>query len=546
MTATITRAEALNAYVTDLEQYVSAHGHLPAANRSTPATNRRRLESAMESPRTGKAMRDRLKALLEAPGYGSRRVSEELPKQKRKRSMATILTYLDRLESYANEHGYLPPTDSSAPLWTDRPRLSRYAGHPDLDESVKLRSQALLALPRRGRVREEASHQDFEAVPAAVSALAKPLSAAQSEVIDWIVRNRKLPKYRGGDVQERSLNSLLSTARRAVLSGSATLRTTEFVLLIPGLLTEAERSEANSHAAKKRLEIPKRPPRQTALGSLEDRWNKGFKELSAWVEANGALPRRRTFDADEYRVANWLNVQRMQLRDNNLRLEWKERLATIPGALEPREQIRNEAELATTVADFYAVHGRLPRADVPAPEGTVGVRLQKLRRRIASRSLSRNALQILSAIPGATELREQKPPLERLADLEDFVRTTGTFPARNSGGLSNWAYRALNGQGSKRAPEAIRLRAAVAELRHSVPYQVHTERPALAEYVGGLEQHVTAHGHLPSSSKGAVPRFRKDRLDSALASEATDEVLRERIRKVLAAPARPHGRRAAA
>lgn len=541
----MTRAEQLNQYVTQLEQYVSAHGHLPAANRSTPATNRPRLQQAVDSPHTGEEMKRRLRALLDAPRYGSLRNVVEDPKPGRKQGIAPMLRYLDRLETYLNENGHLPSGAGSASPRTDRARLRRYLDMPALDQSTKGRIEALLASPAPSRTTVQERPEAFDVLPAAAAQLTRAPSAAQQEVLAWIAARRRLPSSVGRDLQERNYYRLLGQIRRSVMGGTATLRSTEFALLIPGLLTSDEQDRACAHAQRKRSEAAERASRKTTVGSLEDRWDKGFEELTAWVETHGSLPRRRTFDADEYRVANWLNVQRMQLRDSNLRPVWKERLSAVPGALEPREQIRDEAELARTVAEFYAQHGRLPKADVPAPEGTVGVRLQKLRSRIINRSIGRDALTILSDIPGATEFRDRKPPLQRLADLEDFVRTTGTFPALNSGGLSNWAYRALRGEGSKRRPEALELRRAVQELRETVPYKVTRKKSGLAGYVTELEGYVSQHGHLPSSTRAADPRFRPERLQATLASPTTDDFLTARITSLLAAKPYKTGRKAA-
>lgn len=544
----MTRAEQLKQYVTDLEDYVAQHGHLPAASRSVPAMNKQRLQQALESPRTTEDIKQRIRTLLEARTYAGRTSPAADDWVARKPDMPRVLRYLDSLDAYLKVHGHLPASSSTQTPWTDKQRLNRYLKHPAIDDDVKRRVRHLLAQPGPARVTEAAAQEDFDALPAAVASLAKPLSAPQKEIVDWIIANRRTPRYRSSDEAEQSHYRSLATARRSALRGSATLRTLDFVLLIPGLLTAAELTQISSQAAMKRSQAAERESQRTRLGGLEERWNKGFGELFAWVADNGALPRRRTFDADEYRVANWLNVQRMQLRDNNLRLEWKERLATIPGALEPKAQLRGEAELAKTVADFYERHGRLPRADAPAPEGKVGRRLQKLRSRMSNRTIGRDALKVLSGIPGITEVQEQRPPLQRLADLAEFVQKTGAFPAKNSGGLSNWAYRALRGQGSKRAPEAQELRRAVRDLRNSIPYQAQRrgrrEYRPLDDYLDALELHISAHGHLPSITAGAELRFRPDRLRGRLAS-ASDDALRERILKVLAAPACPDGRRTA-
>lgn len=63
------------------------------------------------------------------------------------------------------------------------------------------------------------------------------------------------------------------------------------------------------------------------------RWREVFADFTAWVDRAGRLPNRRSTDTEEYRMANWLNVQRANQRAGRLRAPHAEQLSVVPGAL---------------------------------------------------------------------------------------------------------------------------------------------------------------------------------------------------------------------
>lgn len=447
----ISRAERLTAYVAELETYLADHGHLPPASRSTPRFNRQRLAHLAMSPRIDDGMRQRIEALLTARPWNKRRAVVAIPKKARSATDA-VLGYLDSLEKYVAEQGRLPSTHQGSEPQTRKERLHRWLENPKTDESIKDRIRALLGTPGHYHRAETLDDQSIATLKSAAAALPITLSAAQKAVLDRIISSRAVPSSGSHNRDERTPGLVVASGRRSVLQGSATLRTTEFINIIPGVFTPAEREIATSHLAAKRAAAAAAAALvagKVPLGPLEDRWNKGFADLSAWFATHGALPRRRTHDEEEHRVANWLNVQRVQFRNGNLSNENIDRLNTVTGALSPRRG-PSDLEMANGIAQFYGAHGHLPRWLVPAPECTLSGHLTKLRRKLTDGVLSPDAETVLRSVPDAAVcLPKKKKPYERLADLEAHVRRTGRFPSRGSEGLSNWSYRALRGEGSK-------------------------------------------------------------------------------------------------
>lgn len=90
-----------------------------------------------------------------------------------------------------------------------------------------------------------------------------------------------------------------------------------------------------------------------------DKWNSVFAEFTAWVDANGSLPRRRSTDPEEQRLANWLNVQRRNHRGQEIPPALEKVLASVPGALEPIA-FKSAAQWYANIAAFYDANGRMP------------------------------------------------------------------------------------------------------------------------------------------------------------------------------------------
>jgi hypothetical protein len=300
------------------------------------------------------------------------------------------------------------------------------------------------------------------------------LSRRQSEFKVWIDAHGRRPWRSSADPVESSFATLLHTLRSHGLKGRLKPAVVELLLSVPDGVTDAEataikaRLDAKLNARKARAEAS-----VAGVTRLDGRWNQCFADLQGWVETHGTLPRRRTENPEEYRLANWVNVQRVQFRYNNLADGWAERLRTVPGLLDPQPRSKSDLTFARRVADFHAAHGRLPRAAVPAPEGTAGINLARLRKLAAEGTLAPEPTAVLAAVPGALIVRPApKSPFQRLADLEEFVKATGTFPTKGADGLSNWAARAKRGEGSRSADPAVakEIQRRVKELHASVPH----------------------------------------------------------------------------
>lgn len=542
------------AYLADVEAYITRNGHLPPQNMAAPRTDKARLQRMLASDRVGDDVKVRIAAVLAAPSWQQRRkLADAVPAR-----IDKLGAYLSRIESYVATYGHLPSSAKSAVPRMKKSWLQGRLASEATDTATRERITALLGTSSYKtrsahsisiKSRQEVVDGQMAALADAAATLPE-LSSRQADALAWILHHRRLPSTGSADNDERILGTRLAASLRSALAGTARVSTARFVLAVPNLATGADRARiqelADASEAARQESLRTRAAAKTRLGPLEDRWNKGFAELTAWVEAHGELPRRRTHSADEYRVANWLNVQRVQFRDDNLAADLVERLRTVPGAMEPKPRLKGDFAFARSVADFHAAQGRLPRADVPAPEGTVGIRLGKLRTKIKAGVISPAALEVLTTLPGALEGRNlRRAPRQRLAELEAYVQATGKFPVEGAEGLSNWAYRALRGHGSRSSDpaESREIQERVKALRASVPYSRMNRAGRLPAYLAALEAHIRDHGHLPTATMGADLRMDRQRLNRALESPQTDEITRARIRAVLAAT--PYQRSAA-
>lgn len=564
MTSTL-RATQFAAYLAEMEAYIAENGHLPAQNRATPRTDKIRLQRKLDSKRTDSDTKARVRAVLSAPSWQQRRKAARLqaaPREQRRKEakVSRLDTYLAGVEAYVSAQGHLPSSSQAAVPRMKKQWLLAGLASPATDAATKERITALLgSRPYKIRsaaavsikARQEIADSQLAELAEAASAV-NGFASSQLEVMNWILQHRRLPSNGTSDPAERKLGMRLGTALRTSLAGTCKASTARFVLAVPNLAAGADRDRirhlAETLETRRAERIEAKEAAISRLGSLEDRWDKGFADLSAWVAAHGTLPRRRTFDAEEYRLSNWLNVQRVQLRADNLAEEYVSRLRTIPGALEPQPQLKGgDLVLARSVADFHAAEGRLPRSYVPAPEGTVGLRLQTLRGKVKDGTIDPAALEVLSAFPEAFRGRSlRKSPRQRLADLEAYVQETGEFPVKGVDGLSNWAYRALRGEGSRSIDRTERkeIQARVRELRATARY-VHVRKPdKLLAYVDALEGYIRRNGHLPSAYQDADLRMNRSRLKAALNSPSTDDITRSRITAILNST--PYAERAAA
>lgn len=296
----------------------------------------------------------------------------------------------------------------------------------------------------------------------------RPLSQRQEDFKAWVGKHGRRPLPGSRDPEEADFAVLFFSLRSYALRGRLKPATVDLILSVPGGFTTAEAETVRSLlAAKLDAKRLKAAAAVAGITPLEAKWNRGFAELEDWFRQHGTLPNRRSTDAAEYRAANWLNVQRMQARKDNLLPEYVAKLRAFPGALQTRPQTADRA-VADRVTAFHAEHHRLPAwHGATSAERSLNACLRRLRQKNDDGTLSGDVLATLTLIPGATDpVAGGRTPHQRLADLEDLIKTTGRFPTRGPNGT--WAYRALKGKASRNPMVAAEIQLAVERLRASV------------------------------------------------------------------------------
>lgn len=258
--------------------------------------------------------------------------------------------------AWAEDHDALPSTGGGA----KERKLARWAS----DQRTRARKGAL---PGSQYARLAAVIGD----PTTRPVLYEP----RQELAVWVTAHGRLPVLRK-DQDQRTENAYwhrLYRLQRALKGGTARLHQVELLLAVPGALEGPARAEAEALATKLRAADQARLAEIRTLqgqGTLEqERWEASFAALQQWVLRSGALPRRRTDDPAEYRVANWLNIQRTHARKGTLDAARDARLRTVAGALEPRNGRAPEDRLADLKA-FMDANGRPPAAISTDPAET--------------------------------------------------------------------------------------------------------------------------------------------------------------------------------
>lgn len=192
--------------------------------------------------------------------------------------------WLEEFKAYLELHGRMP----------------RLRTHPDATEQDKRLTSWLNRIqykdtdpgPERQQVREEVL---------AIKAGRDRWSGHFSSLQDFAARHGRLPG-RGDDTP---LAHWLADQRSAFRRGVLTPERVRHLGTVPGAL-------------------PEKP--LTGADLAEATWNGFFTELQDWAGRNGRMPRRRSTDADEYRLANWLNRQVVAYRAGKLPAAWGRRL----------------------------------------------------------------------------------------------------------------------------------------------------------------------------------------------------------------------------
>lgn len=183
---------------------------------------------------------------------------------------------------------------------------------------------------------------------------------------------------------------------------------------------------------------------------------------------HGRLPKRRAKDAAEYRLANWLNVQRANHRAGKLHPEYAATLGGLQGAFQTR-RTRTHRQWADEIAAFHAAHGRAPAANASDPaERSLGHYLaERLRPGMASGAITAADCAPLASVPNAlSPLRHRTTSAQYLEQLRAHVAATGAMPGwKDERPLARWVRRVLT---ASTAEHTHTFHAEVIELRNSV------------------------------------------------------------------------------
>ncbi|MGK3708727.1 helicase associated domain-containing protein [Arthrobacter sp. IK3] len=226
-------------------------------------------------------------------------------------------------------------------------------------------------------------------------------------------------------------------------------------------------------------------------------WSGVFSDLDLWVKDRGTVPRRRTADPEEYRLANWLNVQRTNHRAGKLHQDYIDQLQEIHGALETR-RTRTHREWAEDIAAFHKAHGRMPSSTAADPaERSLGHYVaDRLRPGIRSGDITNYDCEPLAGIPGAIG-RLNRTHRQWAEAIAAFHEANGRMPSSKT---SDAAERSLGNYIIRRLRPGIRSGAItqndyapVADL----PGAVSRARKSSSDYFQDLLAFAAAHGRMP-------------------------------------------------
>ncbi|MCC3299399.1 helicase associated domain-containing protein [Arthrobacter caoxuetaonis] len=188
-------------------------------------------------------------------------------------------------------------------------------------------------------------------------------------------------------------------------------------------------------------------------------WTGVFNDFTAWVDAKGAMPKRRTTDAEEYRLANWLNVQRANHRAGKLHEDYVKRLSTIPGAFQTRPT-RTHRQWAEDIAAFYAKNGRLPGiGSSDQHERSLGHYLNdRLRPGLRAGIITAGDIEPIADIPGTVvPARKRTSSDAYFRDLQEYAAKHGRMPGwKDSRPLARWVRRVLTASENENTYRAYR------------------------------------------------------------------------------------------
>jgi len=366
-------------------------------------------------------------------------------------------------------------------------------------------------------------------------------AACRQELIEWVTANGRLPNIT--KIDSRALENLLGhklyRLRKTYRDGAAKLHHLELLLSIPACIEGQDRAAAETRAADLRAQeeakLREIIAQQSKVPFETARWDASFTQLQDWVSVTGSPPRRRMGDAKEYKIANWLNIQRSHARDNTLSPEREAKLRTVPGALGTRLN-RPARERMADVRDFLSRHGRMPSPMArDRAEASLGNFVDATRERLRNGYLSAALAEEAAKSPGflpSRGARFNRTAGQSLQALQDYVARHGHLPwGRDNRPLLVWCRKA--GSGRVGGAESGMFQGAVQEIRAGSPD--HNSWLMLTRF----EEYVATHGHLPPA-RTMGQRFSLMTLQALLNAPSTPEPFKDRIRSILASTTYQH------
>ena len=311
----------------DLRAYIAGHGHLPASNHPLTYWLKSRLRRGEE---TVPGMREELWAIHDqTPSYAE----------------GNVLRWIVRDAEHIRLHGTLPQYPTARNRARRLELLRTMGAEGTLPKTVRQALTTVLeAVPISLREREQ---NRLDEVRSYVRRNGH-LPPASGPLNRWIIRRI----YEGdgpvpGVVQElqqiRRTCPTHAGGARIAWAQEAAAHHAEHGVFPPMPWREFVRQQQQLARLIERYELPEGliPAIETVLGGPDpyrSKWQAVFADFTAWIDAYGSLPKRRTEDKEEYRLANWLNVQRANQRAGKLRPDLAVKLSAVPGALPAHRQ----------------------------------------------------------------------------------------------------------------------------------------------------------------------------------------------------------------
>ncbi|MCZ0730904.1 DEAD/DEAH box helicase [Mycolicibacterium iranicum] len=157
--------------------------------------------------------------------------------------------------------------------------------------------------------------------------------------------------------------------------------------------------------------------------AVTDQWEEGFRSLQGYVRLHGdALVPQSFRSADNYRLGQWVTIQRTVFRDREMSQERQARLEALPKwSWAPRDS-RWDSRYAE-LEDYVRANGR---AQVPRADGQLAIWAQTQRSRYAKGTLRPDRVGRLEALPGWVWDPHEAAWETGFANLREYVKCAET------------------------------------------------------------------------------------------------------------------------